>query len=262
MKEAILVVSFGTSFPEAKKNSLDQIYLDVVKAFPGKRVFEAYTSSIIMKKLAGEGRPVLNVPEALEEILAEGIKKVTVLPTHMIPGIEYKKLQGFVKEFERSFEKITLLPTVLQTEEDCMKMAAIVTSILQIPKIKEEGPSLDATEYILMGHGTEDVANERYHQMNEAFVKLGFYNVRIASVEAKPNLEDAINILQVKYNAPVKIVLHPFMVVAGDHANNDMAGEEDSFKAILEELGNHVTPIVKGLGEYEEFRKEYVEKLR
>ena len=248
MEEAIVVVSFGTSYPEAKRNSLDQIYGDVVKAFPEKKVLEAYTSSIILKKLMAEGRPVYSVKEAMDFLKKEHISKVTVLPTHMIPGIEYKKLEGVVKQYEAEFEEICLLDTVLHKQADCEKIAALVVTLLQIEKGKE---------YILMGHGTEDVANIRYVQMNEAFLTLGYDNVRIASVEAKPDLWDALEDIE---KGP-SIVLHPFMVVAGDHANNDMAGEKDSFKSILEERGFQVEVIVKGLGEYSEFRREYVAKL-
>lgn len=265
MKEAILVVSFGTGFPEAKQNSLDRITTDIVTAFPEIKVFEAFSSSIILKKLARENRPMQSVREAMDSIRQEGFLAVTVLPTHMIPGIEYQKIRDILLEYKDDFSKITLLPTVLQEEVDCRKIAELTTKILQIPKT-DKCENGCYKEYVLMGHGTEDAANVRYIQMNEAFAALGFEHVRIASVEAKPDLADAVAAIEkriaLNQKAQTLVALHPFMVVAGDHANNDMAGNEDSFKTQLEALGYGTQPIIKGLGEYDKFRQIYVDKLK
>lgn len=253
MKPAILFISFGTSYPEAQKNSLDCIFHDLETAGNGMPVFMAYTSGMIIKKLAQEEKLHIDtVQEAAERALAAGIDRLYVICSHMIPGIEYEKMKCVLEQYRASFAEIRIASPVLGEEEDCARLVPVLQDMLQ--------PEPEKT-WILMGHGTEDSANVRYEQMNRAFERAGLQNVRIASVEAKPDLEDALRFLH-DCGRRGEVIVHPFMVVAGDHAHNDMAGEADSYVTRLEEAGYPVRAVVKGLGEYPQFRAIYVDKLK
>lgn len=252
MKSAVLLVSFGCSHADARERSLERIGRDLERVNSQIPVYQAYTSGMIIRKLKEEKIKINTVEEAVREVLDKNVKCLYVLPTHMIPGREYEKMLGVLETYKGKFEKLLIAEPVLAAEEDCRSMVSVLEKIL---KFKPE------SEYILMGHGTDVEANDRYRQMNEAFSEAGFSNVRIASVEAKPDLEDALCRLADK-KAVGKVVLHPFMVVAGDHAKNDMAGEEDSYLTRVKDAGYEPEAVVKGLGEYEAFRRIYVEKLQ
>lgn len=251
MKKAILLVSFGTSYKEAGESSLKAIGKDLVKAGKELPVYQAYTSGVIIGKLAGEGIRIHSVEEALREMIDDGIEAVYVISTHMIPGIEYQKMLGTIEKYRMRFQKLAVSAPVLDKEEDCGKLVPVIRELLKVQ---------DDYEYVLMGHGTEAEANIRYSQMNEAFARAGLSNIRIASVEAKPDIEDALLSLSEKKKVQ-KVILHPFMIVAGDHAWNDMAGEEASYLTFLTDAGYPVKTIVKGLGEYPVFRQIFVDKL-
>lgn len=267
MKKTILIVSFGTSHKDAREHSLERI-LKEVEAFVRDRngsgtgtaendikVYQAYTSGIILDVLAKKGIQILSVEEAVKLILSDGTEELVVVPTHMIPGIEYHKMLNILEGYRSRFDKLTVTTTVLETQKDCEALVPVLREMLDFKP---------DTEYILMGHGTEADANIRYEQMNAAFVKTGLANVRIASVEAKPDIEDTIRTLnKVKHKKKIsKVLVQPFMVVAGDHAKNDMAGEEDSYVTRLRENGFTVEAVVKGLGEYPQFRKIYLDKIK
>lgn len=252
MKRAVLVVSFGCSHADARERSLERIGRDLERVNSQIPVYQAYTSDIIICKLKEEKIKVNTVEEAVREVLDKNVECLYVLPTHMIPGREYEKMLGILEAYRDKFEKLLIAEPVLAAKEDCGRIVSVLKEIF---KFEPE------CEYILMGHGTDAEANDRYQQMNEALSEAGFLNVRIASVEAKPDLEDALCQL-VDKKAGGKVVLHPFMVVAGDHAKNDMAGEEDSYLTRVREAGYETEAVVKGLGEYDVFRQIYVEKLK
>lgn len=252
MRKAILLVSFGTSYHGARESSLERIYQELAGAANGIPVYQAYTSRMILEKLSGQGIKINTVKEAVRQILSEGAACLYVIPSHMIPGTEYQKMVRELEKYRSAFEKLKIAPSVLHKKEDCDKVVSVLCDILAFRP---------DCEYILMGHGSEDAANIRYQQMNEAFLERGFENVQIASVEAKPDLEDAINVMQKRPLARM-VILHPFMVVAGDHAQNDMAGEADSYVTRLRKEGFQTKAVVKGLGEYSLFRKLYTDKLR
>lgn len=251
MKRAVLVVSFGTSYREARERSLEQIYRDVQDAWKGLPVYQAYTSGMILERLAEEQVRIPTVREAMEQILADGAEELFVVPTHMIPGLEYHGLLRQLETYRGRFARLEISTTVLDSPEDCDRMVEMVRLLLHL-----DGEA----EYLLMGHGTTAEANVRYAQMNEGFRRAGLTNVRIASVEARPDLEDACAYLD-EYAVSKHVVLHPFMVVAGDHAWNDMAGEEDSYMTVLRERGYEPQAILRGLGEYPQFRQIYLDKL-
>lgn len=252
MKRAILLVSFGTSYADARENSLECIYRDLAAVDTSVPVYQAYTSGMIIDKLSGQGIKINTVDEAVCAIPDKKDTKLYVIPSHMIPGVEYQKLVRMAEKYRSEFKELKIADAVLQKEEDCSRIIPLLCDMIQFKQ---------GYEYILMGHGTEDAANIRYRQMNEALARGGIVNVHIASVEAKPDLEDIMQVMA-KRRFAKKVVLHPFMVVAGDHAWNDMAGEEDSYVTKLREAGYQVDAIVKGLGEYPQFRKIYTDKLR
>lgn len=252
MKTAAILVSFGTSHEDARKNSLERIYRDIQAVNPEIFVYEAYTSGMILDKLSSENLHIDTVDQAVLRALKDGVERLYVVLTHMIPGIEYQKLRRMLDQYQSDFKEVNVTTPVLNEEEDCEKLIPILRDMFQF---------CDKYEYILMGHGSEDAANIRYAQMNQAFQRAGMYNVRIASVEAKPDLEDAIEELKKRGNKK-KVLLYPFMVVAGDHAKNDMAGEEDSYVSELRENGYQTEAYIKGLGEYPQFRRIYVEKFQ
>lgn len=252
MKEAILFVSFGTSYREARQNSLDRIEKELMEAGNGIPVFAAYTSGMIIQKLLKEdGIYIDTVQEAVEKAVRYGAKRLYVIPSHMIPGIEYDKMTGVLEQYRDAFLDMRIAAPVLGEEKDCDSLLPVLKEMLDF---KQENI------YILMGHGSEDGANVRYEQMNAAFCRAGLFNVRIASVEAKPDLDDALRFLE-ECDKIKKIIVHPFMVVAGDHAHNDMAGEADSYVSRIRDAGYPVCAVMKGLGEYPQFRRIYVDKL-
>lgn len=252
MKKAILLVSFGTSYREARERSLECIYKELCGLGLQIPVYQAYTSKMILERLSGEGLSIYSVEEAVQEILLQGVESLVVTASHMIPGVEYQKISRILEPYQDKFQKLVVTPAILQQGEDCKRLAPLLQDMLHFQK---------EYDYILMGHGTEDAANIRYQQMNDALWGMGYENVQIASVEAEPGLVQAAQRLSER-GAVRKVILHPFMVVAGDHANNDMAGEEDSYLTELQKLGYEAEAVVKGLGEYPQFRQLYIERTR
>lgn len=252
MKSAVLLVSFGTSYKNARENSLECIDRDLREAGGGIGVYQAYTSGMIIKSLSIQNIHINTVEAAVREILNERVERLYVIPTHMIWGSEFQKIMDLSEQFRPYFKELKVASPVLAEREDCDRL---------IPVLKEMLQFRTGYEYILMGHGTFADANVRYQQMNEALIRAGLFNVRIASVEAKPDLTDAIADLR-KRQITGKVKVHSFMVVAGDHARNDMAGEENSYVTCLREAGYKVEAVVKGLGEYPQFRNIYVNKFK
>ncbi len=255
MKTAVLVSSFGTSYEEARQNSLDRIFYDLKSAAgydSGISFYQAYTSGMIIRKLETRGIHIDTVEQALDKIVGEGAKRLIVVPTHILAGAEYKKLAGQVAEYGSQLKQIKITKAVLEDAWDCVKLAAFLSRTFRFR---------DDKEYIFMGHGSDSAANERYNQMNSAFENMGLENVRIATVEAKPDIDDALSALK-SHAGKRPVVLSPFMVVAGEHVHNDMAGDKDSFASKLREEGYEVEINMSGLGEYPDYRNIYVNKLK
>lgn len=252
MKTAFLLISFGTSYVQGKERSLDRIYQELAQMEDGYPVYQAYTSGQVIKKLAGQGAAMDTVEEALDKAAADGVECLCVVPTHMIPGIEWKKMMGILSLAEKKFLEMRIAPVLLEQPEDCRRLVPVMEEILEL--------SLDR-EYLLMGHGTTDEANLRYHQMNEAFWEAGWTNVHIAAVEGTPGLSKVLSQLP-RPEERREVLLHPFLIVAGDHATNDMAGESHSFLTAVLEAGYRGRVMVKGLGEYPQFRSLYIKKAK
>lgn len=244
MKKGILLVAFGSSVPEAQV-SFDNIDKRVKQDFPDTPVFWAYTSSIIRNKLAKEGKILDSLPMALARMTDQGFTHVAIQSLHTILGEEFHDLANTVKAFEGmpdGIEKISIGAPLLSSEKD---MKAVTDAILKnIPVHRKKGDAV-----LLMGHGTP-------HPSNAFYAALMFHlqrkdpHVFVGTVEGSPDINDIIPMLKEKKLK--KIFLMPFMSVAGDHARNDLAGdEEDSWKSILTKQGFECDITLKGTAEYD-----------
>ena len=241
MKKALCVVSFGTSVPGAEA-SIVNIEDALRAACPEREFRRAYTSRIICRKLAREGRPVQSPEEALEELAALGIRDVLIQPTHLTPGEEYEKLCGIAEGYRERFDDLRVSAPLIACPEDLLFVADAVRAHCA----PEEDEAL-----LLMGHGTGHIANMIYPALQTAFRLRGAEQFFVGTVEGWPDLDNCIAQLR---GAPWKrVLLAPLMVVAGDHAMNDMAGDEpDSWKCRLEAAGYAVRCRLEGIGMWEE----------
>lgn len=251
-KRAILVVSFGTSYEETRKKTIEQIEKDIQAAYPDYPVYRAWTSGMIRRKLLKrDGLYIMDVREAMEKMEADGIREVAVQPTHVINGIENDRMTADVLAFQGRFDKIVIGTPLLTSQEDKDKVSRGVIGAVN--------PSPEEA-LVLMGHGTEHYANSIYAALDYQFKDMGYPNVFMGTVEAYPSFESLEK--QVKALHPGRVILAPFMIVAGDHASNDLSGEdEDSWKSRFEAAGYEVSCVLKGLGEYPAVRQVFLEHV-
>ena len=248
----LLVVSFGTSFNDNRRLTIGGIEGALASAFPDYSVRRGFTSQIIIDHVKSrDGEVIDNVGEALERAVNNGVKTLVVQPTHLMHGFEYNDLADEIAQYADAFEKIAIAEPLLTSDEDFESVAKIITA---------ETAEYDdgKTAICFMGHGTEADSNTVYAQMQSVLTDLGYENYFIGTVEAAPTLEDLMALVQAgEYE---RVVLEPLMVVAGDHANNDMAGdEEDSWKSTFEAAGYEVVTVLRGLGEMEDIQNIYVQ---
>lgn len=249
---AILVVSFGTSFNDSRDITIGAIEKAIQNQFPQYEVRRAFTSQIIIDKLKErDGLEIDNVTEALDRAAADGIKKLIVQPTHLMDGLEYTDLKNELAEYEDTFDEISLGEPLLTSDDDYDK---VITALTNATK----DYSNEETAIVFMGHGTEAESNHVYPDLQKKITAAGFDNYYIGTVEAEPSLDDIKADLK-KNGKYKKVVLEPLMVVAGDHANNDMAGDEkDSWKSVLTKEGYEVECLLQGLGQIKEIQDIYV----
>lgn len=251
-RQAILVVSFGTSYNDSRDITIGAIEEDIAAAFPEYEVRRAFTSQIIIDKLKErDGLEIDNVEEALDRAAADGVNVLVVQPTHLMDGYEYNDLVDALKEYEDQFDKIAIGAPLLTSDAD---FEAVARAIAGETASYDDGE----TAICFMGHGTEAASNQVYPAMQDELTSLGYDNYFVGTVEAEPSLEDVMAAVgaEGKYR---KVVLEPLMVVAGDHANNDMAGdEEDSWKVQFADAGYDVTCVIQGLGQNAAVREIYV----
>lgn len=249
---AILVVSFGTSYNDNRDLTIGAIETAIADAFPEYEVRRAFTSQIIIDKLKERDKlEIDNVEEALDRAAADGIKELIVQPTHLMDGYEYHDLAKALTDYLEKFDKIILAEPLLSEDAD---FEAVIKAITERTADYDDGK----TAICFMGHGTEAESNAVYAKMQEMLTQAGYENYYIGTVEAEPSLNDVIAMIKEKGNYE-KVMLQPLMVVAGDHANNDMAGEEeDSWKSILEKEGYAVSCVLEGLGQIEAVQDIYV----
>lgn len=251
-KQELLVVSFGTSFNDSRRETIGAIENALEEAYPDWSVRRAFTAQIIIDHVESrDGLHIDNVTEALDRAIENGVEKLVVQPTHLMAGLEYEELEATLAEYADAMD-ITLGVNLLNSDED---FEAIISAITDATKEYDDGE----TAIVFMGHGTEAESNAVYAKMQEMITADGYENYYIGTVEAEPSLEDVMQAIDGK--GYTKVVLRPLMVVAGDHANNDMAAEDDpeSWYSILTAEGYDVTCVLEGLGQIEAVRDLYVE---
>ncbi len=243
-KEAILLVAFGTSVPEAQK-ALDKIGEQVKKAFPNVKVTWGYTSKIIRKKLAKQGKNLDPPTVALAKLMEDGYTRILVASLHSLPGVEFHNLGRDVEAFRTLLEpsggKVSLSWPLLSSRQNMEAVAKAV--IKEVPKSRKPEDAV-----LLMGHGSE------HHPGDAVYAALNYWmagidpKVFVGTVEGQPRIEYIIP--KLKKIGAKKVYLMPLMAVAGDHARNDLCGDEkDSWKSILEKDGFKVECVLKGTGE-------------
>ena len=242
MKKAILVTSFGTSHRDTREKCLDSIQREVEEKYGSENVERAYTSGIIRRIIEkNEGIHIFDQKEGLKVLKDKGFEEIITMSLHILDGIEYSKLDD-------KFGKIS--KPLLADDEDFEKIVE-----------NKEFNDLEGNDAIVfMGHGTESEADYAYQKLQEEYLKAGKNNIFIATVEGKVTIKDVIE--KMKGKGFRNILLKPLMIVAGDHAKNDMSSDnEDSWKTMLKNEGYEVTSVLKGMGEYEFIRKMFMDKL-
>ena len=270
-EKELLVVSFGTSFNDSRATDIKGIEDALAQAFPDWSVRRAFTAQIIINHVqARDGEKIDNMDQALERAVANGVKTLVVQPTHLMHGAEYDEMCEALDAYKDKIENIVVAEpllgevgndaTVINADKEAVAKAVVAAAVADgnfesIDKAAEDGTAL-----VLMGHGTAHVAKVTYSQMQTQMQNLGYENVFIGTVEGEPEETACENVIEaVKAAGYTKVVLRPLMVVAGDHANNDMAGsDDDSWKTMFEAAGLDVTCQISGLGRIEAVEQLYV----
>ncbi|NLG86766.1 MAG: sirohydrochlorin cobaltochelatase [Firmicutes bacterium] len=242
-KKVLLVVSFGTSYNDNRDLSIGGIEKALQTAYPDYEVRRAFTSQIIIDKLKERDNiEIDNVKEAMDRLVADGVKEVVIQPTHVMSGFEYDDVVKEVDTYKDKLDSLKLGKPLLASDADYDEVVSVITT-------ETKAYDVDGTAIVLMGHGTEHEANATYAKFQKCLTDAGYDNYFVGTVEATPTLEDVIAL--VKASGATKVVLEPLMIVAGDHANNDMAGDEDdSWKTAFEAEGFEVECVIKGLGQF------------
>lgn len=251
-EDELLVISFGTSFNDSRRLTIGAIEDAIEKANPDWSVRRGFTSQIIIDHVKSRDNIAIdNVKESLDRAIDNGVKRLVVQPTHLMNGLEYQDLVDELAGYADSFEKISVGEPLLTTDAD---FEAVAKAITAATAEYDDGE----TAICFMGHGTEADSNAVYAKMQQVLSDAGYEHYYVGTVEAAPSLEDVL--AAVGEGEYKRVVLEPLMVVAGDHANNDMAGDdEDSWKSVFEKAGYEVVCLVRGLGELEDIQKLYVE---
>lgn len=251
----ILVVSFGTSYNDSRDVTIGAIEETIANNFTDYDVRRAFTSQIVIDVIKDRDKiEIDNVTQALDRAVSDGVKNLIVQPTHLMNGYEYTDLIEELLTYSHKFETIKVGEPLLTSDKDFeMVIEAITQQTAQYVS--------NDTAICFMGHGTKAASNAVYGKLQEKLIEEGFKDYYVGTVEATPSLDDVIALLEEKDYKTV--VLEPLMVVAGDHANNDMAGDEDdSWKTILTAKGYEVECVIKGLGEIPEICNIYVEHIK
>lgn len=267
----LLVVSFGTSFNDSRVADIKGIEDALQEANPDWSVRRAFTAQIIINHIqARDGEKIDNMDQALERAVANGVKNLVVQPTHLMHGAEYDEMCEVIEAYRDKFESVSIAEPMLgEVGSDATVINAdkeAVAKAITAAAVADAGfESLDAakdagTAFVFMGHGTAHVAKVTYSQMSTQMQTLGYENVFIGTVEGEPEETSCEAVIEaVKAAGYTHVVLRPLMVVAGDHANNDMAGsEDDSWKTMFEAAGFTVDCQIAGLGEIADVQALYV----
>ena len=251
----LLVLSFGTSYNDSRRLTIGAIEGDLEKAFPDFSVRRGFTANIIIDHVQRRDNILIDdVDAALERAVNNGVKNLVVQPTHLMHGLEYDELVEEVGNYSDAFDQVVFGEPLLSSDDD---FARVEKAITEWTASYDDGE----TAICFMGHGTEADSNEVYQKMQDLLTKDGYTNYFVGTVEAEPSLDDVL--AKVQAGNYKRVVLEPLMVVAGDHANNDMAGDEDgSWKKTFEDAGYEVECLLRGLGENEDIRAIYVDHAK
>ncbi len=273
----ILVVSFGTSFNDSRVATVGGVEKAIAAAYPDWSVRRAFTAQIIINHIqARDGEKIDNMEQALERAVANGVKNLVIQPTHLMHGAEYDELTDALDEYGDKFEKVVVAEPLLgEVGDDATVINAdklTVANAVVAATAKDGGfadvaaADSEGVAFVLMGHGTSHTAKVTYSQMQTQMEKLGYKNVFIGTVEGEPEETECENVIDsVQADGYTKVILRPLMVVAGDHANNDMAGDdEDSWKSMFaaSEYFDSVDCQIAGLGEITEVQELYVKHTK
>ena len=273
----LLVVSFGTSFNDSRAEDVKGIEDALAEAYPDWSVRRAFTAQIIINHVEARDDEVIdNMQQALDRAVENGVKNLVVQPTHLMHGAEYDEMTEAINDYKDKFESVAIAEPMLGEVGDDATVInddkKAVAQAITDTACKEAGfDSMDAaaeagTAFVFMGHGTSHTANITYDQMQTQMENLGLKNAFIGTVEGKPEDTACDKVIEKVKEAGYKnVVLRPLMVVAGDHANNDMAGDdEDSWKSQFVASGNFdkVDCQIEGLGRIEAVEKLYVEHTK
>ena len=269
----LLVVSFGTSFNDSRVKDIKGIEDALQAAYPDWSVRRAFTAQIIINHVqARDGEKIDNMQQAMDRAVANGVKNLVVQPTHLMHGAEYDEMMEMIDDYRDKFESVAVAEpllgevgadaTVINEDKEAVAKAVTAEAVATAGYDSVEAAAKDGTAFVFMGHGTSHTAKVSYSQMQTAMQTLGYDNVFIGTVEGEPESTSCENVIEaVKAAGYTKVVLRPLMVVAGDHANNDMAGaDEDSWLSQFEASGafDSVDCQIAGLGGVADVQQLYV----
>ena len=270
-EKELLVVSFGTSFNDSRVADIKSIEDALQAANPDWSVRRAFTAQIIINHIqARDGEKIDNMEQALERAVANGVKQLVVQPTHLMHGAEYDEMCAAIDKVRDKFESVEIAEpmlgevgsdaAVINTDKEAVAKAVVAAALSESGYESTAAAKEAGVAYVLMGHGTAHVAKVTYSQMATQMDKLGYENVFIGTVEGEPEDTSCEAVIAaVKEAGYTTVVLRPLMVVAGDHANNDMAGaDEDSWKTMFEAAGLTVNCQISGLGRIDAIHALYV----
>ena len=270
-EKELLVVSFGTSFNDSRVADIKSIEDALQEANPDWSVRRAFTAQIIINHIqARDGEKIDNMEQALERAIANGVKQLVVQPTHLMHGAEYDEMCAAIDKVRDKFESVEIAEpmlgevgsdaTVINADKEAVAKAVVAAALSESGYESTAAAKEAGVAYVLMGHGTAHVAKVTYSQMAAQMDKLGYENVFIGTVEGEPEDTSCEAVIAaVKEAGYTTVVLRPLMVVAGDHANNDMAGaDEDSWKTMFEAAGFTVNCQISGLGRIADVQALYV----
>ena len=269
----LLVVSFGTSFNDSRVKDIKGIEDALQAAYPDWSVRRAFTAQIIINHVqARDGEKIDNMQQAMDRAVANSVKNLVVQPTHLMHGAEYDEMMEMIDDYRDKFESVAVAEpllgevgadaTVINEDKEAVAKAVTAEAVATAGYDSAEAAAKDGTAFVFMGHGTSHTAKVSYSQMQTAMQTLGYDNVFIGTVEGEPESTSCENVIEaVKAAGYTKVVLRPLMVVAGDHANNDMAGaDEDSWLSQFEASGafDSVDCQIAGLGGVADVQQLYV----
>ena len=273
----LLVVSFGTSYNDSRVADIKGIEDALQAAFPDWSVRRAFTAQIIINHVqARDGEKIDNMQQALDRAVANGVKNLVVQPTHLMHGAEYDEMMEMIDEYKDKFESVAVAEpllgevgadaAVINADKEAVAKAVTAAAVKDAGFDSLEAAAEEKVAFVFMGHGTSHTAKVSYSQMQTAMQTLGYSNVFIGTVEGEPEETACENVIEaVKAAGYTKVILRPLMVVAGDHANNDMAGsDEDSWLSQFNAAGcfDSVDTQIAGLGEIADVQQLYVDHTK